>query len=563
MYNAPTPYLRSGLFAFGLLANLLAMGSPAAAADTITVRALTIGVDSYQHTRHLKGAAADARDIATTLRKGGVADVVSLLNGDVTGQRVRSELQSLAARTRAGDIVYLTLAGLGVLEPGQKPAPALLLAGASPKSPAADPERLREPELRAFIGGHLVVVADFSTGTELSREIDPRSNDFSFRTVDATFLKSPNAPVGRECLDTGGFHDVLLLCAEAPSLNIPEINVPGAGYRGALSYAFARALEGAADIDRTGVVTREKLLTYTQRLAYQLTNGRQHVVGAERAGKTDVALASRTRGISVQKANSSAPGAAEADDDDQLVIYSVNPNSQSPALNAGRAGGAAARLDPATRPDQAESQIRPILVAVTNNQEARLAGLVASTPYQVVSSKANPDIIWDPSSGEVLAAGDIIARNIDRSDLAGVIDRMAAIQWLKARATRGPQDVRILPGDQLHNKGSRVEIEVGGISGRSLILFNLAGNGTIQLLYPLGSDAPILNTPIHQETLQVREPFGADQIVAITSNRRMSELENTLSQMDRGRTPVKLTQAIERYMPAGSLVGTTGLYTSP
>ena len=570
MPNLSFRYLQFALLVIGFLLALPALAQRDPAERSFTVRVLAIGIDTYSRNRHLKGAAADATDIATTLQKGGVDDVTLVVNGDATRKRVTTELSKLVARTKAGDIIYVAFSGLGTHVVGKQTGTAYLLSNAGPNSQSESSDLLYESDLGSFassianVGGHAMLISDTSTGTSLTRMIDARSNSFSFRTAEVKGPKSPALADGQDCMDTKALGDAVVLCADARPMNVSEIDIPGVGYRGALSFAFARAIEGAADLDGDGSVSKEELVTYIQRLGYQLTNGRQHIVAIQRGNDGKLAaLASRPRGISVRKSNPEPATDGDADDGDRLVIYSINPNSQSPAVNSRAQGGAAARVDPGVREDRSKSLNQPILLALTDNQDSRVSGLVAGTEYRVVSSKANPDITWDPASGDVVASGDVIANNIDRSDLPGVIDRMAAIRWLKARVAKGPQDVRILPGDHLHNKGSRVEIEVGALSDRSLVLFNIAGNGTIQLLYPLGSDPPILKESTYRVTLQVREPFGADQVVAISAPRRLTELENVLAQMDRRRTPAKLAEAIDRFLPPEALVGTTALYTTP
>ncbi len=205
----------------------------------------------------------------------------------------------------------------------------------------------------------------------------------------------------------------------------------------------------------------------------------------------------------------------------------------------------------------------PIQVAVTDDQTARFNGIIATAPFSVVSRNAHPDLIWDASTGDALASGDVIAHNVDKSDISSVIDRMAAIRSLKLLAAHGPQDIRILPGDNVHIKGSRIEIEVGAIAQRALIIFNIAGNGTVQLLYPLGSDPRVLHDNVYDLPLQVREPFGADQIVAISSTQPMTALENAIRQLDRQRVPMKLVDAVNKSITSGALVGLAGLFTSP
>src|SRR4051794_10493300 len=65
------------------------------------VRALVIGVDAYLFEPALKGAVADARDIESTLRRSGVADVTALLDAASDRATVIRSLQELLARSRS------------------------------------------------------------------------------------------------------------------------------------------------------------------------------------------------------------------------------------------------------------------------------------------------------------------------------------------------------------------------------------------------------------------------------------------------------------------------------
>src|SRR4029078_6684175 len=69
------------------------------------VRALIVGIDAYQHYRPLKGAVADARDIATALRSVGVKDVVTLIDAAADRAGLIGEIERLVSRTKANDLV--------------------------------------------------------------------------------------------------------------------------------------------------------------------------------------------------------------------------------------------------------------------------------------------------------------------------------------------------------------------------------------------------------------------------------------------------------------------------
>jgi hypothetical protein len=175
----------------------------------------------------------------------------------------------------------------------------------------------------------------------------------------------------------------------------------------------------------------------------------------------------------------------------------------------------------------------------------------------------NPDLIWDPASHDVISWGDVVAYGVELADLPTVIDRTAAIRTLKGIATRSPQVMRISPDDRLHHNGQSVDIDLSEVGGRAVVLFDVAGDGTIQMLYPIGSDASLAHSANLRLPLQVREPFGADQVVAVTSQQRMVELEKVLQQLNRRRASGQVIKSLERYMPADARIGSVGFFTVP
>jgi hypothetical protein len=159
--------------------------------------------------------------------------------------------------------------------------------------------------------------------------------------------------------------------------------------------------------------------------------------------------------------------------------------------------------------------------------------------------------------------GDVIAYRMDKNDLPSVIDRAAAVRGFKQMATKAPQQMRLTPNDKLQRNESKVAVEIAGVSKRALVLFNIAGDGTVQALYPIGSDPAVVETATHELPVRVREPFGADQVIAITSDQRMTALEQALKQLNQRRTAVQLLKMVERYAPPDARVGTVGLFTAP
>ncbi|MGH6811173.1 MAG: caspase family protein [Methylocella sp.] len=530
------------------------------------MRALIMGIDEYRYVSPLKGAAADARDIEATLRALGIADLKLMLNDEGDRATTLLAFDSLLARTNPEDTIFVALAGRSALEPervkGSEPDgmdTVFLLAGFDPRDRQRASEKILHSEFNHFIkgfedkGARVVFVADTCSGDGLTRDVDSRAQEMSYRSVSYKPIGDQLQAVSTHAdafLSPSDFRRSILLAATDKHSKVPEIRIPGAGYRGALSYAVARAFEGAADLNGDGRLTTEELLSYVRQVTYQLTDGRQQVVTVHPAAadpKKDVLL-HFSRGISVQPVGQAG---AEAKATIQIGGVTLVPVPEAPS-------------PPPAEVFHPIPKIKdPIRVASLDGQSKQLAGLMSHAAYDVVSPNTSPDLVWDPSTHDVVSGGDVVAFNADRDDLSGIIDRMAAIRWLKLRSAKAPQEMKVFPNDKLHRTGEQVEIAIHGLAGRSLILFNIAGDGTLQFIYPKGSDPPIIANSEHRITLQVREPFGADQIVSVSATQRQAELEQAIRQLDRQRNPLKAAELVERYDGADVWVGLIGLFTAP
>jgi hypothetical protein len=147
--------------------------------------------------------------------------------------------------------------------------------------------------------------------------------------------------------------------------------------------------------------------------------------------------------------------------------------------------------------------------------------------------------------------------------LPSIIDRVAAVRAVKQLAAKAPQSVQIMPNDALHHRDGKVVVEIGDLSGRALVLFNIAGDGTVQMLYPIGSDPKIVNVKQYRLSLQVREPFGSDQVVAVTSNQPMPMLEQAIRTLDKRRSALQAIGLVELHRPADAKIGSAGIFTAP
>jgi hypothetical protein len=536
------------------------------------VRALVLGIDDYQHVRKLKGATADGHDIESSLRVMGVRDVTALFDGMADRSSVLREISALVERTKANDIVFLSIAGHGAQEPerikGSQPdgmEDVFLLPGFEP-TPAGSQQRILGSEFNHFIrqfelrGASVIFVADTCHGGGMVRDIDPRAAEMSFRQISNYTLQvdelkpvsDPSDPRSELDLDRTVFLAAVDRTAKAPEVRIPGVD----GLRGALSYAVARAIEGNADSDHDGKVTLKELFANIRQVVYQLSDQRQNVVtmtSPNRSPDIDVAFG-LTRGVTLIQGPLEGPPPSAPPSP-----LSVPPASAHPA-----AEGLAPPPLAGSAPPIVESVSSPIRLAALDGKTSYFPSLKSrDATFQAVQPTDNPDLIWDPTSHDVIAWGDVVAYGIDLPDLATVIDRTAAIRTLKSIATQSPQVMRVSPDDRLHNNGQTVDIDLSDVAGRAIVLFNVSGDGTIQMLYPIGADASPARSASLRLPLRVREPFGAEQVVAVTSQQRMPELENVLQQLNRRHASGQVVKSLERYMPGDARIGSVGFFTVP
>jgi hypothetical protein len=516
--------------------------------DGGAVRSLIIGIDVYQHVRQLKGAVADALDIEKSLRTMGIGDVTTLINAGASRENIMQAIKDLVQRTGPNDLIVLSIAGHGAQEPetvkGSEPdgiENVFLLPGFE-LTARGSKQRILGSEFNHFIrqfesrGAKVLFVADTCHGGGLAREIDPRAEEMSFRQVPTyTLLVDALKPVtdDQESLTDLDLDKTTFLAAVDRNTKAPEIRIPGIdGFRGALSYAVARAFEGSADDNHDGKVTLKELFANVRQVVYQLSDQRQNIVTKTSPGRPidrDVVY-QLTRGITSPGEILPKPG-----------LQTPSDVQDSPAVPRAQA---------------------PIRLAALDGRTGYFANLKPrDVMIEIVRPVDNPDLIWDPNSHDVIAWGDVVAYNVDSSDLASVIDRTAAVRELKKISAKSPQLLRLTAGDEQHHNDDMVQVELSDVAQRSIVLVNVSGDGTIQLLYPLGTDQNTAST--FQISLRVREPFGADQVIAITSTDRLSELEQVVSELNRRRAPGALIKSMMRYMPADVRVGSIGIFTAP
>ncbi|MBX4867206.1 caspase [Rhizobium bangladeshense] len=501
-----------------------------------TVRAVLIGIDLYRNVPPLHGAVADAEDLSLSLRSVGVEDITLLKNGAADRQGIFDAIGAVTQRAGQGDLVVLGIAGHGSSEPervkGSKPSgrdEVYVLAGFDTRLPGSR-ERIFGDEFKVLIhrleekGAEVLFIADTCHAGGMTRDVDPRGAKITWRQAPSYTIEEDDlAPISTaaDALSTGfDYKRLTFLAAVDENTKSPEIMIPGvAQKRGALSYATARAFEGAADRNGDGAVNRRELFEYVRQSVYQFTDQRQNIF------------------------TQSPPGS----DLDRAVVYAYD-----------RAGAAEAEKSnvPPPPPEPA-----PIAVAALGSEPVLQDIDTAVIPFKL-TDETRAELVFDPEKREAIAGGDVVASEVGAGDIPFIVDRMAALDTLKRLSETNPQTVRVTPSDTVHREGERVGVTVSDLGGRKLVLFDVSGDGTVQFLYPGEREVDAEMSASFDLDLSVVAPFGTDLLVAVTSDRPMPALVEFLKQNDRRRTAGNIARRLGDVLPAGARVGFTVLYTS-
>lgn len=498
------------------------------------MRALVIGINHYRHANSLMGAVDDARDIANALRRQGVEDLTVLVDDDATRDAVDRSWSDVLARSATGDTIVLTFAGHGTQEPERLPGSeadgkdeVLLLGGFAPSGPGTR-ERIIDDELNAWFqdadrrGVAVIFVADACHSGTLTRSVDARVGPVSYRytspyTITGDMLQV-TIPMQVATLTENDLPSVFFLAAAQDNQVVPEILLPGPngkrGPRGALSYSFARALEGAGDANHDGIVTRGELRAYVENQVRILSESRQ------------------------------TPN---------VLPLGADTRSAFPTPPAGGDGDA-----------NAGDAIR-IAIAGVPDDEAR--HVLDSLPGAVlVASGDHPDLIWDPKSLQVLGPlGDVLAYRVELQRLPDVVDRMRLLNRLGLASHTSRLQTRVTPDDSAHRYRERVGFRIEGLRNPYLTVFSVSGDGTLQFLYPVSGDPPSLGAERRFEVqFQVTPPFGADHIVAITTAEPPTILQRMLKRFSGQPATQAIANALAPVLadPQGQ-IGIQGLFTRP
>ena len=311
------------------------------------------------------------------------------------------------------------------------------------------------------------------------------------------------------------------LAAAQEHEKVPEIEV-GGEKRGALSYLFARALRGEADVDGDGALRRDELWRFVRENVRMESETRQtpNLLPSSRGGEVVLRLAQ-------------APSPAG-----------------TPQATEGAAGGAV-RLAVLHADSGAVAAVREALAGV-----------------RIVPQEDSPDLVWDAGARQVVTRlGDVAAHDVDLDALRGVIGKWEAVPAVREISASNALRLRIDPHDGVHRRGDRITVRIEGLAHPRLTVFSLSGNGRVHYLYPLPGDPAEVATdgPFELPPFKVTPPYGADHVVAVSAGSVLDVLNAGLRRLD-GRVAAGRAVALLAKAKAGASgwsSGVQGLYTAP
>ena len=503
---------------------------PAAAAQF----GMVVGVDDYLHFQphpapsgelsDLEGAVNDAQLIADAMRKSGITlpDARVLINDQATVGNFLSEWRTMTAQAKPGDTIIVSFSGHGGQEK-EISAPfdettdgldeTIMFHEFDPKNSRIG--RLTDDQLQVLLAQaaafNVIWVMDSCHSAGLTRSVDVTHMGL---TRSGGVWDIPLDPIEDEIQPITGDNtaDPLpnvtqILATASEDRLVTETRFDGKAH-GALSWFFAKALGGAADVDGNGSVTRHELAGYLQDRVFDHMNQTQ-----------------------------------------QPRILPRGDAQEAFTLTSGAAPLAAQLRIPQSLPIKIIGAPPPGLKAGTYTQ-------VATSPMITFEQFASGWRVLNHTGDQIT----ILSR-----DAGHMIDRARALQHIRSskRANIPPVTITTAQASTSHAVGKIVGFTFTPPNPEVpyLSLFNVASNGTVQFLHPLKERQ---NTPVPATGFSVRfrvsPPTGADQLVAVFCSRPPLELQALLRDLNNRTAPSDDRMALA--LRQGTCqTGLTGLFT--
>ncbi len=546
----------------GFLLGLSAMMPTSAHAE---VRALLVGVSRFSSPiiPDLEGPANDLAAMETLARKEGATDVTVLRDDSVTRTTVETALHALGLRSRPGDWILLYYSGHGAQAEAKIKGTRdgdqdqfLPLAGFDPDN--QDPERFIVDKdfydwLARYVAPEvqILMVADTCHSGTLHRSVDPRSYRFTprlaLRAVSSSLqLVSRPGPKFPAVLDyeTGDsthpagsleredLPNLIYIAAAQDEELAQETPMPTeeGPSRGLLTYAFEEGLSNhgpdgktlLADLDADGAVSAAEIAVYVDGQVRTLTGQRQSPKTSYITGKESTRLFATP-----------------------LVPKAPPAPIALPAIFA------------------QDKRAKPMLSSPAAN-------------WKIASAAQDADFVWDYVTGALVRrSGDVVASQVtSAAQLVGVLDKWNAVEALRPIINESRAQLSVSPQREGARYAAGATVRVALRSGAGLqrgayaTVFNVASDGTIQRLFPVGpSDGAgqlQADGVLQLIEAQVIAPFGVDHVVAVVSQADQAEFRAFLQTVDGQRGMGKLVEPIKRILaaaPGRSSVSIAEIYT--
>lgn len=493
------------------------------------IRALSIGIDEYDHGEQLRGAVADARDIGESLTRFGAQDVTLLLNREADRAAIEAAWREMVARAAPGDLLILTYSGHGGYEPDLNGDEARLdpsdlydehfaLSGFKPENPR---ERILDDELDLWFrealekGLRILFVADSCHSSTMHRglgagrtasRLPALQDEARWREFTPPVALAEAQPPPPEA--EGNF---FFASAVDQKGVVREIAIEGV-WRGALSYLFARAIDGAADVNRDGVIDHLEL-----------------------GGYLEAAIPSF----------------------DNEVRREFHPR---PELRADEAPLPVLVRPGGPLPGPAPTEFPELRLALRCPEPPRTPLFVS-----LVSENDAPDLIYDCRSGQVLdESGGLLADGIrlHAVELRPILEKLRLVRFAQAMAAAAPIVIRISPEARFRTIGETFEVRLD-VKQPWLTIFNLANRGEVQPVYPRQARqrrARAIGSSFHAE-MTADLPPGADHLIVVASDAEPAALQAALE--DKAE-PARLLEILNDMAKDGAVAaGVAPLYALP
>lgn len=195
-------------------------------------------------------------------------------------------------------------------------------------------------------------------------------------------------------------------------------------------------------------------------------------------------------------------------------------------------------------------------------------------------------LVWDAGQRLVLNdQGHRIAEGVDAGQLQHAVDRRRALERLIQMSAEAGLAVRILlagaetpASDASHKPDTRFDVAIDGIAdGHYYALFNLTGNGQVEMLEPYPGRTPNFSHPrfgtgarkdkrsvtIGGVWVKPQGPFGAEHIIAVAGALPLSRLMPVLTKAhNRLAVPDVMASLAGEAEVQPLQVGFRGIYTA-